>query len=299
LLLAACLLLFVLLLFESELILSGVSWAWNGTLATLRVHHTRTTLTSWASTTLHLCHLHLLHLLHLHWVHTTWTTHHLRVRGAIATVHTLIHHLLLHLLHLHRVHATHGSHGVARHTTAGLLLSESLLHGLEVLLHSLPVLSHHSRRHGAITALSLHVSAAVIVVVAATLAAVVAIVELVKLVSASELLAAIAAVVVAHVATGLGALDFNLLAEDLEGAAQSSVYGCIAIESNETETTGSTSLLVHHKCSIHNTTELLEEICKVFLGCFLADTTYENLASPFLLFTWNRTLGVNLHDVSR
>jgi hypothetical protein len=216
LLLAACLLLFVFLLFESELILSGVSWAWTtGTLATLRIHHTRTTLTSWASTTLHLCHLHLLHLLHLHWVHSTWATHHLGVRRAIATVHTLVHHLLLHLLHLHRVHTTHGSHGVTGHTTTGLLLGEGLLHGLEVLLHSLPVLSHHGRGHGAVATLALHVSTVIVIIVAATLATVTVVVEFVELVPAAELLVAVASIIITHVTTRLSTLDFNLLAENL------------------------------------------------------------------------------------
>jgi hypothetical protein len=169
---------------------------------------------------------------------------------------------------------------------------------LEVLLHSLPVLSHHSRRHGAVAALALHVSAAVVVVVAAALATVAIIAELVELVSTAELFVTVASIIVAHVATGLSALDFNLLAKDLEGTTQCSVYGCIAIERNETETTGSASLLVHHKCGIDNTTELLEEICEVFLGGFLADTTDEDLACPFLLFTRNRTFRVNLDDVS-
>jgi hypothetical protein len=250
---------------------------------------------------LHLRHLHLLHLLHLHWVHTTGTTHHLRVWRSGAAVHALTHHLLLHLLHLHWVHAAHCGHGVAWHATACLLLSKGLLHGLEVLLHTLPILGHHGRRHRTVPALGLHIASAVIEAASSSspLTTIAAIVELVELIAATKFLAAITAIIIAHVAAGLGALDFDLLAEDLQRTTQSGVYSCIAVEGDETKPTGSASLFIHHQRGINDSAKLFKEVREIFLSRFLADTADEDLARPLLLLTGNSPLWVNLVQVSR
>jgi hypothetical protein len=41
---------------------------------------------------------------------------------------------------------------------------------------------------------------------------------------------------------------------------------------------------------------LLEELGKILLGSFLADTTNEDFARPFLLFSGNGTLRVDLME---
>jgi hypothetical protein len=275
----ALLLLLVFLLLEGELVLRGVSWSLG---AGVRAHHTL--LIHAAASLGH-------HGLHGHWVHAAGSAHHvLRVGGAcVATsIGATAHHLRLHLLHWHWVHAAHGTHGGH---AAGLLLGEVLLHLLEVLLHALPVLGHHGGGHAGLAALCL----GVLLVVIATVVAVVAVVTLitvVELVVASELL--VATIIVTHVASRLGTLDLDGLTEDLEWLAQSRIDSSVAIEGDETKTTRTTSLLVHHKGCINNSAELLEELRKVLLGCFLADTTNEDLACAFLLLARDRTLGVNL-----
>jgi hypothetical protein len=276
---AALLLLFVFLLLERELVLRGVSWTWSSRSA--GAHHT-------CVSALLLHH----HLLHLHWVHAAGAAAHhvLGVRGPGVAVHATAHHLRLHLLHLHWVHTAHAAHGVG-HATAGLLLGKVLLHLLEVLLHALPVLGHHGRCHACIAALGLLIL--LIVIAGIPIVAVVAIVELVV---ATELL--VAAIVVAHVASGLGTLNFDGFAEDLQRLAESCVDGSITVKSDEAEATRSTSLLVHHEGSVDNSTELLEELGEVLLGCFLADTTNKDLAGTLLLFSGNGTLGIDLVCVS-
>jgi hypothetical protein len=235
------------------------------------------------------------HGLHGHWVHAAGAAHHvLGVGGARVAGAAAAHHLRLHGLHGHWVHAAHG----VGHAAAAALLGEGLLHLLEVLLHALPVLGHHGGGHGAIgtllgSALLVIVAASAVVVAAVTVAALVAVVELVV---AAELL--VAAVVVAHVASGLGALDLDGLAENLERLAKSGIDSGVAVKGDESETTRTSGLLVHHQCGIDNPTELLEELGKVFLSRFLADTTDKNLARALLLLTRNSPLRVNLVHVS-
>jgi hypothetical protein len=205
---AALLLLFVFLLFESELVLRGVSGSWclrgravSNTL--LRIEASSGALRARAAATTH-------HGLHGHWVHAAGSAHHiLRIRGPSVAVHAAAHHLRLHLLHLHWVHAAHGSHGAGHATAAGLLLSEILLHLLEILLHALPVLSHHGRGHGTVGTL---LRGVLLVIVASV--TIISVVTVVELVVAAELL--VAAIVVAHVATWLGTLDLDRLTQNLQ-----------------------------------------------------------------------------------
>lgn len=288
LLLAAGLLLFVFLLFEGKLVLGSVSGGGGGRgkLGVLTV-----AVAGVAGVGLHLVHLHhlllLLHLLHLHWVHAAAGpavgAHHLGVGRAVAAGHRGAHHLLLHGGHGHWIHAAHAA--------AGLLLDEVLLHGLEVLLHALPVLGHHGRAHTAVAALRALIL--LIIVAAAIVVVVTSIVTVVELVASTELLI-VPTFVVAHVASGLGALNFDRLAENLKGAFECGIDCGISVEGHETKATGSTRLLVHHESGIDNTAELLEEIGEVFLGCLLTNTADEYLACALLLFTRNSALGIDL-----
>lgn len=281
---AALLLLFVLLLLEGELVLRRVSWSLLLGIGWVLARHTcvgavEAIASSAAGAAGHVASH---HGLHLHWVHAT---HHvLRVGGTGVAVHTAAHHL--HLLHLHRVHATHGAHG-STHAAASLLLGEILLHLLEVLLHALPVLGHHGRRHASVGALRLGV---LLVVEACIVAALIVVVELI----ATEFL--VTAIVVTHVASRLCTLDFDGLAENLERLTECGIDSSIAIKGDEAEATWAARLLVHHQRCIHDSAELLKELCKVLLSRLLADTTDEDFARALLLLTGNGALGIDLDD---
>lgn len=158
------------------------------------------------------------------------------------------------------------------------------MHLLEVLLHTLPVLRHHGWSHAAIAALLL------ILLLIIKVSAVVAI-TVAELVTAKLL---VAAVIVAHVTSWLSSLDLDGLAENLKGLSQGCVYCSITVKGNESKPTRSSSFFIHHKGSIDDTTELLEELCEVFFGRLLADTADEDLAGTFLLFPRNGTFRIDL-----
>ena len=115
-----------------------------------------------------------------------------------------------------------------------------------------------------------------------------AVVELV----AAKLL--VSAIIIAHIASGLGALYFDRLSENLKWLAERCVNCSVTVEGHEAEASRTACLLVHHKGGVDDTTELLEEFGEVFLSGFLADTADKDLAGPFLLFPGNRTLGIDL-----
>lgn len=320
---AARLLLFVLLLLEGELVLRVV--ARRASLASLeagagtRAHRTTAASVEVASSAaallglnLGLLHLHLLHLLHLlqhggvHALHAAlgaWTLGEGGL-GALLSAHLSLLHLLqgfhlLHLLHLlhhswvhspHASHASHTSHASVLHCGGGHLL----LHGGEVLLHLLPVLRHHLRRHAAH-----HVLATLLVLIALVLVRIVEAAVVVSEVFASTAptaptAAALGFFFFAHVTSRLRFFDFDGLAEDLEIACKSGIDGCFAIESNEAETPRTASVLVHHESGVDNTPELGEVLFKDMFVGVLTDTSNEDLACAFLFITRNSPLGVNL-----
>jgi hypothetical protein len=202
----------------------------------------------------------LLHLLHL--------LHHLRVHAAVASAlatahagHHLLHHLrvLLHCSHL-RVHA-------ALHATALHLL----LHHLEVLLHTLPVLCHHCRAHvvGTSSLRSLVLLSAKVGLMSTAASA-----------CAAEVAAAsssAAATLLAKIAAGLGALDFDGLAVDREGLRKGALNGDVVVESHEAETAGTAGVFVHHESAVEHIAELGEELTEIRLGGLLAYTSDEDL----------------------
>jgi hypothetical protein len=138
-----------------------------------------------------------------------------------------------------------------------------MLQNGKVLLHALPVLGHHLRSHSTTLSLlsGLLLTSIVLALVAVSTGAV-----------ASALI-----VVLTQVATGLCLLDLNWLAQNLKRTGESLLNSSITVKSNETKSAGTSSVLVHHKSSIHNTAELHKELLKVLLGSLLANTTNENL----------------------
>lgn len=229
-----------------------------------RVRRTRRTLHAWIAAA-HGHHL----LLHGHWVHAAaWS--------AASTLHSH------HLLHRHRVHAV------------ALLGCDVLLHLLEVLLHALPVLRHHGGRHAVVGSAcrTAHSASHALIETTAT-ASIITVPKLVPPTApTAELL--VSALVVAHVAAWLCALDFDGLTEDLEGLAQRGVDSRVTVESNEAEAAGTAGLFVHHEGCVYNAAELLEEFGKVFFGGFLGDAADEDLGCALLFFARDGALGVDL-----
>lgn len=196
---------------------------------------------------------------------------------------------LLHLLHLlehGRVHTTHthaGGHSL------GLALachSHLLLHHGEVLLHALPVLCHHLRGHSTGHAL-----------LATLLGGTFASVVHVSITSSISAASTTSSVLVTQIATGLGFLHFDGLAQDFKGSGEGIVYSGLAVEGDEAEATRTASILVNHQGRIHNTAKLHKELLEVLICCLLTDTTDKDLAGLFLLITWDGALGVNLGNI--
>lgn len=298
----------ILLLFKSVLVGSRACWS-------CRSRRTETTTVRWAlialtalpalSTLLHAHHSHhlrhLLHLLRVHVVHRSIVRpRRLRVRRAIRRLAyrlllllllRLLHrHHLLHLLHHHRVHlSTHGCHGIHLCLLVGHVAGDGLLHHLEILLHSLPILCHRSRthpiHHRILTLLLLVVVEALVVLLTVILAAI-------ELVSAKLP----ATIFFAHIAPRLCSLHLDWLPMDFQRPGKSPVNSFIAIEGNEPKTTGTARIFVHHQCRINDSSELHEELFEVAFCRFLTHTANKNLTRSFLLFARNSTLGIDLEE---
>jgi hypothetical protein len=179
--------------------------------------------------------------------------------------HALLHsHHLLHHLGVHTTSAAH--HGVA---TSAHASSQLLLHHLEVLLHALPVLSHHSRTH----VVTSHTSGTALLhaTLLARIETTLLTTETLFLEATAVVVIVVAAVVfvAAQVASGLSLLDFDVLAQDLKRAFESTVDCGLAVEGDETETARTASVLIHHQSGIQNATKLHEEVLEVGLSSFL------------------------------
>jgi hypothetical protein len=280
------LLLLVFLLLKRQLLLRIVSRSRcpSGSSDSSRAHHSRVASESSSLLLLHL-HLLLLHHLHHRWVHLA-----LGKRAASRTVHATSTHHCLHLLHHRRVHlASHTSHSHRiRHTS--LLSGNLLLHLRKVLLHTLPVLGHHSRAHARGTAHSSLLILVLLVVVSSVI-----VISVAKFVASTEFLVFF----FPHVASRLSALHLNRFTKDLQRTLQCSIDSSVSIESNEAETTRTTSVLVHHKGRVDYSPKLLEEVLEIFFSGFLAHSAYEDLARALLLFTGYGSLRVDLGEIIR
>lgn len=250
-----------------------------------------------------------------------WRTGGLRPHSLLRLLRLLTtHHLLLylHLLHHLRVHhhalLGHRGHGLLhhgwvdrRHLHTAAATAELLLHGGHVTLHVLPVLGHHLRREPVVggtlsRVLGVHARATVVEVVAVVVVAVVVPAVAEAVVPIIEVLA-----------SGLGLLHFNLrqvrntvllscrkvwkyrLAEDGEVRAVERIFdGGLAIEGDETETTRSTGIFVHHQSSVKNTAELHEVFPEIGFSSLLANTTDEDLGGLLLFITGDGSFRVDL-----
>ena len=97
-----------------------------------------------------------------------------------------------------------------------------------------------------------------------------------------------------HVTTRLSFLNFDWLAEDLEGLCETSIDGGFTVEGNESETSRSASVFVHHEGGIDDSTELHEVFLEVLFSSFLRDTADEDLAGLLLLVSGNGTFRIDL-----
>lgn len=242
----------VLLLLETELLLGIEPGSWLRWLV-----HWRTSLASAHSSLLHGS-----HLLHHGWIHPL-------------TLHHLLHHRVVH--HGHLIHAA--THVVRRHL---------LLHHLEVLLHLLPVRSHHGRSH--------LVTATIGIRSHLLLSAILAVLVLLSL---PAKLTTPSVVLLTHVAAWLGSLDLDWLAADSKRTLKSAVDSCLAVERDESEPTGASGLLVHHQSCIENIAKVPEEVGEFFLAGILTNATHEDLGSALLLIARNGALRVDLFTLVR
>jgi hypothetical protein len=106
--------------------------------------------------------------------------------------------------------------------------------------------------------------------------------------------AATASVLVPQVTAGLSLLHLDGLAQDFKWPRKGILDSGFTVKSHETESTGTSGVLVDHKCCIDHTAELHEELLEVLLGCLLADTANEDFASLLLFITRNGTFGIDL-----
>lgn len=232
-------------------------------IASLATIHGRVGIAAHATrVTLHGCHL--IHLLH-----------HGRVHVAALLGHHLLHHGVLHAVH----HVHVAPHVVGRG------------HHAEVLLHTLPVGGHHCRCHGIAIRLISCRCGLIIAVEVSTAGT--------KLLSrapagTSAESSVVGVLLFAHLSTRLGALDLNRLVQDCERTLECALDGSLAVESDKTKPTRSSSLLVHHECSIQHATKLIEEVLKICFSGFLADTADKDLGRAFLFIPRDGSFGVDL-----
>lgn len=221
--------------------------------------------------------LHLLHHSGIHAGHGVLASLTSGIRAAAAALSHLVCHLHLHhLLHHGWIHtARHHAHAHAP------VHGHLLLHHGHVLLHPLHVLRHYLRRHATLRHLIRHR------VLRAGL----------LLWALSELATPRGLFFLTHVATGLSLLDLNGLAVNLQGNAEAVVHASLALERDEAEAPGSSSVLVHHQGGIDDATELGEVVLEFGFCRVLADTADKDLAGLFLFVARNCPLGINLSSI--
>ena len=148
------------------------------------------------------------------------------------------------------------------------------------MLHALHVVGHDLRRDAALGHLVGHLGLRIGLLLGAALA---------------EFATTGRVFLLAHVASGLSLLDFDRLSVNFQGDAEARIDPGFALKGHKAEATWSSRVLVHHECSVDDSTKLGEIVLELGFGCLLTDATNKNLACLLLLITRDSSLRVNLH----